>query len=273
MAENSKIEWTHHTFNPWVGCRHISNGDQGACVNCYAFDWAKRAGRDVWGDSPRQRTTAENWKLPQRWNDRLSDGERARVFCASLADVFDNEVPAKWRDDLFTVIQSTPRLDWLLLTKRIGNVQRMIPANWFSGYPNIWLGITVVTQEEADRDVPKLIDLRCHKRFLSCEPLQGPIDLASHLGMWWNPTMGVWEGNGFHINRDPWGNRKIDWVIAGGESGSCARPMEVRWCESLQEQCEGAGMAFFMKQMSRANWPHYKDFSTFPESLRVRQFP
>lgn len=256
MAENSKIEWTDHTFNPWVGCTKVSPG----CDHCYAESWAKRAGRDF---SAATRTTPANWKKPIQWNDAaaVKAGKRARVFCASLADVFDNAAPNEWRADLFKLIAATPHLDWLLLTKRIGNVIRMLPSDWGDGYPNVWLGATVVTQAEVDRDVPKLIMTPARLRFLSCEPLLEEITFSGR----WVPH----ENAAYHENF----LERIDWVIVGGESGSHARPMAQQWAELIRYQCKALGVAFFMKQGSQANWPDYKDFSRFGSQIQVREWP
>lgn len=240
MAENSKIEWTDRTFNPWIGCTKVGPG----CDNCYAENMMDhRYGRVKWGaGNPRQRTSGANWRKPLAWDraaaamKRVSpSSRRPRVFCASLADVFDNGVPDDWREDLWSLIAKTPNLDWLLLTKRIGNVERMAPYAWreFGWLDNVWLGITVVNQEEADRDIPKLRDLPAAVRFLSCEPLLGPIDLKY-------PTF-----NG----ADSFGSLQgLHWVIAGGESGPGARPMHPDWARSLRDQCYAAGVPFLFKQ-------------------------
>src|SRR5690348_7136536 len=141
MAENSKIEWTDHTFNPWIGCQHVSRG----CDHCYAETMMdRRYGRVTWGpNGERQRTSNRYWRQPLRWNEQASEyerqhGRRPRVFCASLADVFDNKVPPEWRKDLFDLIRSSWRLDWLLLTKRPQNIAKMLPPDWYSpGYCNV----------------------------------------------------------------------------------------------------------------------------------------
>jgi protein gp37 len=191
------------------------------------------------------------------------------VFCASLADVFDNEVPEQWRTDLWELIRSTPRLDWLLLTKRIGNVKAMLPPDWDNsvfGYNNVWLGITVVTQEEAERDIPKLLHIPSRVRFLSCEPLMESIDLTAADTFWAGIPLADgsrWVGN----------SGKIDWVIVGGESGSKPRPMAQEWATELARQCASHRVAFFFKQGSQANWPAYKDFSRFSPELQIRQWP
>ncbi len=174
------IDWCDYTFNAWLGCTKVSPG----CDHCYAEGWAKRSGLVTWG-ADRRRTSPANWRKPLRWNaeaavERLRNPHRPRprVFCASLADVFDNDVPLEWRTDLFRLIYATPNLDWLLLTKRIGNVPRALTVLGDEGLPpNVWLGITVVNQEEADRDVPKLLRVPAATRFLSCEPLLELISL------------------------------------------------------------------------------------------------
>jgi protein gp37 len=131
MGRYSKIEWCDHTFNPWVGCTKISL----ACDHCYAESWSKRSGFVEWGNRPPRRTTENNWTNPLRWNEsarafRKERGHRPRVFCASLADVFDNQAPSSWRTDLFELVRECRRLDWLLLTKRPQNISKMLPAEW-----------------------------------------------------------------------------------------------------------------------------------------------
>ena len=186
--ENTNIEWATHTFNPWEGCQHAGPG----CDNCYAEARNKRFGGGVavnWGPgAPRRRTSAANWRKPLAWNANhdaffAEYGHRQRVFCSSLADVFDNAVDPAWRADLFELIAKTPNLDWLLLTKRIGNVGNMLPVpfDFDKHYPNVWLGATIVNQIEADRDIPKLLDVPVAKRFLSMEPLLGPVNLWRYL--------------------------------------------------------------------------------------------
>lgn len=246
MAENSKIEWTHHTFNPWIGCTRVSP----ACDHCYAETWANRYGTVEWGTGkPRKLTSESNWQQPIKWNRQAElTGERKRVFCASLADVFDNEVDPAWRIRLFALIEKTPHLDWLLLTKRIGNARKMLPLDWGGpACPNVWLGISVVTQQEADRDIPKLIELEPHVSFLSMEPLLEPVDLH----MPW-----IKEANGTITKISG-----IDWVIIGGESGNDARPMKPEWARSLRDQCIEAGVPFHFKQWGEwgpilSNGPH-----------------
>ena len=256
MAENSKIEWTHHTFNPWIGCTKVGPG----CDNCYAADLATVRLGVKWGPGEERRhTAASTWKQPRAWNRKAAAaGTRYRVFCASLADVFDNEVPAEWRADLFQLIRETPQLDWLLVTKRIGNAAKMAAAA--GGFPrNVWLGITVVNQTEASRDVPKLLAVDVGIRFLSVEPLLGPIDLtevsdastALDPECWGDCACDSLYGRDPGCRRnggDGYLKRKIDWVIVGGESGPRARPMHPDWARSLRKQCADADVPFLFKQ-------------------------
>lgn len=249
MSENSKIEWTDHTFNPWEGCQKVGPG----CDHCYAETRNARFGGGTainWGPgAPRRRTSAANWRKPLHWNAVHSNfhyqhGRRQRVFCASLADVFDNAVDPAWRADLFALIRQTPNLDWLLLTKRIGNVPSMLAAIGVAHLPgNVWLGATVVNQSEADRDIPKLIAIEARFRFLSMEPLLGPVDLERPM-----PGPDLDQGSGAKICQ-PWKIQSgIDWVIVGGESGPGARPMHPDWARDLRDQCAGAGVPFLFKQ-------------------------
>lgn len=268
MSENSKIEWTDHTFNPWWGCAKVSPG----CDHCYAERDAGRfaPGRVLWGVGAERRTFGDaHWKKPLGWNEQARrEGRRIRVFCASMADVFDKDAPDGARDRLWSLIKETPHLDWQILTKRIGNASRMLPADWGNGYPNVWLGISVVNQEEVDRDIPKLLNTPARVRWLSIEPLLGPItlprvdfhcDLCGGTGI-----LARWpKGECYHckgrgqipaISTDPkFGKpstpmRFIDWVVVGGESGPKARPMHPDWVRSLRNQCSAAGVPFLFKQ-------------------------
>lgn len=262
MAENSNIEWTRHTFNPWIGCQKVGPG----CDHCYAETWDARGLQQRerrWGaHADRTRTSAAIWRKPLAWDKAAAAaGERHRVFCASLADVFDNHasVLPEWRAALWALIRATPNLDWLLLTKRPGNIARMLPADWGRGYPNVWMGCTVVNQPEADRDIPKLLDVPARVRFLSMEPLLGPVDLTRvrrrQLGFATErldalTTAGVrsmtwWKGEPLPT---PTPYRRIDLVIVGGESGPGARPMHPDWVRYLRDQCVAAGVPFFFKQ-------------------------
>lgn len=248
MSANSKIEWTDHTFNAWEGCQKVSPG----CDHCYAETRNARfsGGTAInWGPgAPRRRTSAANWRKPIAWNAAhgkffAEHGRRQRVFCASLADVFDNAVDPQWRADLLHLIECTPNLDWLLLTKRIGNVGAMLPNGWLQAHSNVWIGASIVNQLEADRDIPKLVALHASVKFLSMEPLLGPVRLDQNLPdermlRWYRPMVAM-----------------LDWVIVGGESGPGARPMQADWARSLRDQCAAAGTAFMFKQWGE--WAPY----------------
>lgn len=320
MSESTKIEWCDSTFNPWIGCTKIST----ACDNCYAaVSTPSRIMGVEWGaGQPRRRTSEANWKLPLRWNEMakqkrfiqcgncglrefrkltraglaccsacnaMPESEsapvRPRVFCSSLADVFDNEVDPQWRADLFSLICRTPNLDWLLLTKRIGNALEMINQAindtdagiaMVSDWPwhNVWIGATICNQEEADRDIPKLLQVPARVRFLSVEPMLGVINLR-HLNdgrevgeidclqpaLWedeiegaWRDTSDTWEedfedwyGLDIEAAKGPM-HKGLDWVICGGESGPDARPMHPDWVRSLRDQCADTGVPFLFKQ-------------------------
>jgi protein gp37 len=232
MGENSKIEWTDHTFNPWIGCQKVSPG----CDHCYAEAMMDhRYGRVQWGPhGERKRTSAANWRKPRQWA-KAANGKRPRVFCASLADVFDNQVPGEWRSDLFDLIAATPELDWLLLTKRPENLVRMFPTG---RWENIWIGTTCEDQHHFDKRYPLIRGIRVPVHFVSYEPAIGPL---SYL----------------------WG--KPEWLICGGESGPSARMMDPAWARSVRDQCASSGVAFFMKQMTGKK--------PIPDDLLIRQFP
>lgn len=247
MAEKSAIEWTDATFNPWWGCAKISPG----CDHCYAETLALRLmpTEAIWQPNGLRRFFGEkHWNEPLRWERKaIKTGRRLRVFCASMADVFDNNPGVESeRQRLWELIRATPHLDWLILTKRIGNAKTMLPADWGVGYKNVWLGASVVNHEEAMRDIHKLVSTPAFIHFLSCEPLLGAID-ASFYG--------------------------IDWVIIGGESGTQARSMEWQWVRGIARRCEVRGIPVFMKQGSQADSPGFKVFSSFPADLQIRQWP
>ncbi len=231
MAQNSKIEWTDHTFNPWVGCTNISPG----CDHCYAEAWSKRSGLVKWGNNPQRRTSEAYWRSPLKWQAASAafmakHGRRQRVFCASLADVFDNKVDNSWRKHLFDLIEATPSLDWLLLTKRPQNIARMLPSGWPSnGWNNVWLGTTTEQQQYFDQRWPVLASIPAAIRFISYEPAIGPVRLKP-------------------VGPQP------DWLISGGESGHGARPVNPQWVRDVFLDCERHGVAAFHKQ-----WGSYRN--------------
>lgn len=327
--ENSHIQWTDHTFNPWIGCRKVSPG----CEHCYAEARDQRFAQGKhWGKgAPRQRTSAAYWKQPLKWNREVESqscakcgvfhpataftGEcerhimpRHRIFCASLADWLDEEVPIEWLADLLRLIHATPNLDWQLLTKRpqnwrdrialammyldkdvprptsdeeasiiaaVGNEtidkfkQRTAPFKrtdaglwagaWLGGKAptNVWIGTTVEDQQRADERIPHLLSIPASIRFLSCEPLLGPLDLSEveitggkgEPLRYTSPLVTGAMHYGFVKGR-------IHWVICGGESGLNARPMHPDWARSLRDQCQAAGVPFFFKQWGE--WKPYK---------------
>lgn len=235
MAQNSEIEWTDHTFNPWWGCTKVS----AACDNCYAEAWARRTGHEVWGaKSPRRFLSDFYWKQPLRWNrEAQKSGRRERVFCASMADVFEWRADlSPVREKLWQLIEQTPTLDWLLLTKRPHLVKRLNP--WGNDWPdNVWLGATVESQTMVKKRVHHLIEIPAHVRFLSCEPLRSALDLSPFLS-----------------------SQQIDWIIAGGESGANARPSEPDWYRGLRNQCTDNSVPFHFKQ-----WGEWAPLTAVPK--------
>lgn len=291
MAQNTKIEWCDHTFNPWIGCTKVGPG----CDNCYAEAINGRFKGGNWGaKAARRRTSNTYWRQPLKWNTKpffectgcgwrgteknyqaLLDGgkfaccperqlkpARPRVFCASMGDWLDDDAPAEWLADLLELIRCTPNLDWLLLTKRIGNWSRRLEHaicasapcdnspevdyleyyddspffewvdNWLNDQApaNVWIGATMVNQKEVDRDILKLMRIPAAKRFLSLEPLLGPVEL-----------FGDKTGEILH-------KTSIAWIIVGGESGPNARPMQADWARLMRDQCVPADVPFFFKQ-------------------------
>ncbi|MDP9314174.1 MAG: phage Gp37/Gp68 family protein [Chloroflexota bacterium] len=232
MGQKSAIEWTDNTFNPWWGCTKVSPG----CVHCYAETFSSRYKYDVFGPRKPRRTFGESyWQEPLKWNRQAQQiGRRARVFCASMADVFeDNPSIETERAKLWNLIAETPMLDWLLLTKRPQNMLRFAPwgAEW---PPNVWAMTSVENQEQGEKRIPILLEVPAIVRGLSIEPLIGPVDLT------------------------PW-LKGIQWVIVGGESGQGARQMQVDWVVSLRNQCAEACVPFFFKQWGE--WMYFESTS------------
>jgi len=234
MVANSAISWTDHTWNPWIGCTKVSP----ACDHCYAEAWAKRYGRAEWGNHPRQRTSTATWKAPYKW---AKETPGAFVFCASLADIFDNQVDPQWRSDAFDVMRCTPSLTYLLLTKRPQNISNLCATA--GGLPtNAAIGCTVVTQREFERDIGALLSAKriwnAPFAFLSIEPMLESMDLRS-----------APRGEAQGLMRPLDGRfTTLDWVICGGESGPHARPIDPEWVRALRDQCVKAGVPFHFKQ-------------------------
>lgn len=229
MGQTTNITWTDHTFNPWWGCQRVSPG----CENCYAETMAKRWGHDIWGPAKtteRRLFGDAHWHEPIAWDLAAAEARtRKRVFCASMADVFEDHplvIPSRYR--LWSLIEQTPNLDWLLLTKRPENIAHMLPGG---RWPNVWLGTSAETQQYAEQRIPVLLEHRerVPVLFVSAEPLLGSLDLRWCLE----------DCEGFIVN----------WVIVGGESGPRHRPLDLGWARTLRDQCQAAGTAFFFKQV------------------------
>ncbi|MFN7132217.1 MAG: DUF5131 family protein [Myxococcales bacterium] len=309
MGETTKIEWTDHTFNPWWGCMRVSPG----CERCYAEAFAKRTGHNVWGPTEGRRLFGEqHWREPLKWARAAANaGERRRVFCASMADVFEDRPELEpERQKLWSLIRATATgcaralvsegcrqdapegldrgacaecggawagLDWLLLTKRPANILRMAPADVLR---LVWVGTTVEDQRAANERIPQLVQVPAAVRFLSVEPMLGPVELGL-LG-----TLPKDLGLGYTAT-----HQRLDWVICGGESGPGARTFDLAWARSLRDQCRGAGVPFFLKQLGaqaingsldariytdrrlRLGDRKGGEPNEWPEDLRVREWP
>ena len=226
MGMNTRIQWCHHSWNPWIGCSHVSSG----CTHCYAEAIARRMGVR-WGPSgERRRTSTSNWKEPLKWDRRArASGVRERVFCASLADLFDERAPDGALSDVWELIDLTTNLDWLVLTKRPERIAESLPDDtvWRDMHKKVWLGISAENQETFDQRWRLLADLDryVHIRFVSYEPALGPIALPS------------------------WPEHRVpDWLIVGGESGPNARQMVQGWATDMIQQCRDLKIPVWFKQ-------------------------
>lgn len=241
MATTTHIGWTNHTWNPWVGCKKKSAG----CKNCYMFTGQRRYGSDP---TFIRRTSAATWREPLKWH------EPARVFTCSWSDFFLAEAD-EWRDEAWDIIKQTPHLTYQILTKRPELAPTRLPADWGSGYDNVWLGVSTERQQEADERIPLLITIPARVHFISAEPLLGSLDVSRWLHRYY-------LADGDKIPQ-------LDWVIVGGESGPDFRPMDVEWARGIRRQCEAAGVALFEKQMSG---PH-NELPLVIDGRTVQQFP
>lgn len=251
MADTTGISWTDSTHNPWSGCFKLSAG----CKFCYAAALPPSMRRNaIWGpDGARVRASAAYLAEPHAWSAKAAKtGVRRRVFCASVADVFEDRADLDpWREDLWTTIAATPWLDWQLVTKR-----PHVAARWAETHAwpaNAWLGTSIESAYVLGR-IDHIRRVPAAVRFLSVEPLLGDIPEIDLTG--------------------------IAWVITGGESGRSARPMDPAWALSLLERARDAGAAPFHKQMG-SHWaqrvgatdPKGGDPAEWPEPFRVREFP
>jgi len=258
MGQETEIAWTDHTFNPWWGCQRVSPG----CEHCYAEAFAKRTGHNIWGPKSEHRFFGDaHWHEPIKWNRMAwEEGRRKLVFCASMADVFEDRpdlIPHRAR--VFDLIEQTPNLDWLLLTKRPQNMVRFAPARWAGGWPkNVWAGCTGEDQEWTDKRLVHLRDVPAFTKFVSYEPALGPVNVERYAS---------------------W----LDWVIYGGESGGGSRDAQLQWARDIVTQTRGTQVAAFIKQMGakafdagqrvRFNHPKGGDPLEWKPGLRVREFP
>lgn len=255
MAETTAIEWTEATWNPWVGCRKVSQG----CKHCYMFRDQERFGQDP---TKVRQTAPATFRAPLKWK------EPKLIFTCSWSDFFIEEADV-WRPEAWELIRKTPQHTYQILTKRPERILANLPADWGRGYPNVWIGVTVEDQVAADKRIPLLLEVPTVVRFLSCEPMVGPVNLIQ-----WLPRARYYLGKcgkcGFTATSEFFGFNSygddgdvtcptchhaepdeipgLHWVIAGGESGKDARPMHPDWARALRDQCQVAGVAFFFKQ-------------------------
>jgi|FLYN01.1.fsa_nt_gi protein gp37 len=259
MARTTPIPWAHATFNGWIGCVEVSP----ACDNCYARGISQRFGYAKWGkDEPRRRTGADYWRQPLRWDaEARRTGRRIRVFAFSMADVFEDRRDLDpWREDFFRLVEKTPNLDWLILTKRAEAMKRLLPPSWLKEpRPNVWLGVTAENQRRAEERIPALFDVPAVVRWASVEPILDHVDLSGFEGM-------------------------LDWVVVGGESGRSARPTPISWVKHVILQCRRTNIPVFVKQLgariigsfaSRVclKDPKGADPEEWTEDMRIREFP
>jgi protein gp37 len=272
MGKDSKISWTTHTFNPWWGCVEVSP----ACDNCYAREVAARYSPGLWGkNAPRKFFPDKHWNDPVRWNKAAKKaGERHRVFCASMADVCeDRDDLNPQRERLWKLIEATPDLDWMLLTKRPENYRKMLPAHWVIGEkparPNVWLGTTAENQRRADERIPHLVSVPAVVYWISAEPLLGPIDFSRH----WSREVETGQLTSAFVHG-------IDWIIVGGESGNAPRRMDPQWARDIRRQCEENGAAYHFKQKGRVLSAEMgckdregKKLEEWPTEFQIQEFP
>jgi len=272
MGEHSKISWTNHTFNPFWGCTEVSP----ACDNCYAREVAERFSPGLWGkDAPRRFFGDKHWNEPLKWDKAAKKaGERHRVFCASMADICEDRRDLDpHRERLWKLIEATPNLDWMLLTKRPENYRTMLPSRWIIGgnpaRPNVWLGTTAENQRRADERIPHLLSVPAAVYWISAEPLLGPIDFRGH----WSREVETGQLSSAFVHG-------IDWVIVGGESGDKPRRMDPQWARDIRKQCQENGAAYHFKQKGRVLSAEMgckdregKKLEEWPAEFQIQEFP
>lgn len=307
MGETTGIEWADGSWNPVIGCTKVSP----ACTNCYAETYAsQRLGRPELWRGERHVTSESTWGVPERMDRKAAKlGRRLRLFVASLTDVAEDhpvwesrpwvshvrgvgDVREPWtvRDRMWFKIAMLRNVDVLLLTKRIDRLLELVPREWLDAWPaHVWVGTTVEDQQRADERIPHLLRVPARVRFVSMEPLLGPVSLAPWLvnirfqrHRETGEERRVTEYEGVVLDADavtvnygstsPAHRKPIDWVITGGESGPKARPSHPDWFRSVRDQCARAEVPFFMKQM-QVDGKLSHDIDAFPPELRSRVFP
>ena len=241
MGSNTSIAWADHTFNIAWGCVKISPG----CARCYAERIASDAGHDVWGVGASRRTFGvKYWQQPCRWHRiAASNPRRVRVFTSSMCDVCeDNPTIERERDRLWRLIDATPALDWLVLTKRPERLPVCLPRSWGNGWSNVWLGVSVESMAYTTR-IERLTRIPAVVRFVSYEPALGPLDGVNLTG--------------------------IDWLIYGGESGPDYRMHKLEWARAMRDKCRAEGVAFFYKQSSA----YRTEMGTTLDGETIKEFP
>lgn len=302
MSDKSGIEWTEATWNPATGCTKVSLG----CRFCYAKHkaWPRLSKNPVGVYTGRKFEDVQ--VHPERLDQPLRWTKPRMIFVNSMSDLFHEAIPRTFIEDVFAIMALASRHTFQVLTKRPERMARLLNSSGFwlavqyrieqtavkdwcdvegRPLPNVWLGTSVENQETADERIPLLLDTPAAVRWLSVEPMLGPVSLApwehsamgdvcghceGYRGRGSGPDIedcGVCDGSGLA------GDPLIHWVVCGGESGTKARPMQALWAQNLRTDCMEAEVPFFMKQGSQANWPNYHDFDSFPAELQVREYP
>lgn len=282
MGDETKIEWTDKTWNPWRGCTKVSPG----CDRCYMFAEQRRYGKDP---EVVTRCGPQTFSAPLRWHRKLAEGERRLVFTSSWTDFFHKDAD-EWRDEAWDIIRRTPSLTYQILTKRPSLIESRLPSDWGpNGYPNVWLVTSAENQEHADRRIPILLKVPAVVHGVSAEPMLGPIDFDRIPRACFDREAAIrrcMKGPAA-MNRDQADaviapKSELDWIIVGGESQGGARPFDFAWARSVIAQCRVAGVACFVKQggdRPLIDGAPLKltgkggDMSEWPEDVRVREYP
>ncbi len=241
MGKQTGIEWTDKTWNPWQGCTKVSPG----CAHCYAEREHLKYKLPAFAEVRRSKTVFD---APLKWK------ESARIFTCSWSDFFHPDADA-WRAEAWEIIRVTPHLTYQILTKRPERIAAHLPADWGEGCPNVWLGTSAENQRQATARIPHLLKIPARGHFLSCEPLLGPVTTKLPMAaVFCAPGNTMVGADDLHVNalKGCGGSTPIypiGWVIAGGESGAGARPMDEGWARALRDECAKAGVPFFLKQL------------------------